>query len=98
MPNDKLPGTLPEAEREAAFLREQIQYHTHRYYVLDEPEISDPEFDQLMRRLLRLEEAFPSLVTPASPTQRVGGVPTEGFTRVAPVSYTHLTLPTIYSV
>ena len=83
MPNDKLPGTLPEAEGEAAFLREQIQYHTHRYYVLDEPEISDPEFDQLMRRLLRLEEAFPSLVTPASPTQRVGGVPAEGFTRVA---------------
>lgn len=83
MPNDKLPGTLLEAEREAAFLREQIQYHTHRYYVLDEPEISDPEFDQLMRRLLRLEEAFPSLVTPASPTQRVGGMPAEGFTRVA---------------
>ncbi|SHJ08771.1 NAD-dependent DNA ligase LigA [Propionispora hippei] len=83
MPNDKLPGTLAEAEHEAAALREQIEYHTHRYYVLDEPEISDPEFDQLMRRLLRLEEAFPSLVTPASPTQRVGGVPAEGFTRVA---------------
>lgn len=83
MSNDKLPGTLPEAEREAAALREQIQYHTHCYYVLDDPEISDPDFDRLMRRLISLEEAFPGLVTPASPTQRVGGAPAEGFTRVA---------------
>jgi DNA ligase (NAD+) len=56
----------------AAELREALRYHAHRYYVLDEPEISDAEFDALLRELVALEEADPSLVTPDSPTQRVG--------------------------
>lgn len=54
-------------------LREEIRYHEYRYYVLDSPEISDAEFDQLMRELEKLEEEYPELRTPDSPTQRVGG-------------------------
>ncbi len=65
-------------------LRDQIRYHDYRYYVLNEPEISDAEYDELMRELRALEEEFPELVTPDSPTQRVGGQPTELF---APVQH-----------
>lgn len=54
-------------------LRREIEYHTHRYYVLDDPEISDAAFDSLMRELRDLEEAHPELQDPSSPTQRVGG-------------------------
>jgi len=54
-------------------LREQIRYHEHKYYVEDNPEISDYEFDQLMKRLEELEKQNPELITPDSPTQRVGG-------------------------
>lgn len=60
-------------------LRDQIRYHEHRYYVLDDPEISDAEFDLLMQQLKKLEAAHPELITPDSPTQRVGGKPREGF-------------------
>ncbi|HOT00992.1 MAG TPA: NAD-dependent DNA ligase LigA, partial [Acidobacteriota bacterium] len=60
-------------------LRREIRHHEHRYYVLDAPEISDFEFDQLMRRLQELEAAHPELRSPDSPTQRVGGEPAEGF-------------------
>jgi DNA ligase (NAD+) len=60
-------------EKEIAKLRDQIRYHEHRYYVLDDPEISDFEFDKLMHRLQELEAQHPELVTPDSPTQRVGG-------------------------
>lgn len=63
-------------------LREQIRHHEHRYYVLDEPEISDPEFDVLMNRLKKLEAQHPELITPDSPSQRVGGKPREGFVQV----------------
>jgi DNA ligase (NAD+) len=63
-------------------LRETIRYHEHRYYVLDSPEISDAEFDRLMQELKHLEEADPELITPESPTQRVGGKPREGFVKV----------------
>ena len=59
-------------EKEIAKLRDEIRYHEHRYYVLDDPEISDFEFDKLMRRLQELETQNPELVTPDSPTQRVG--------------------------
>ena len=62
--------------KRAAELREALRYHAHRYYVLDDPEVSDAEFDALLRELIALEEADPSLVTPDSPTQRVGGEPT----------------------
>ena len=56
-------------------LREQIREHEHRYYVLDQPLISDFEFDQLMRELQQLEHENPELITRDSPTQRVGGEP-----------------------
>jgi len=65
-------------------LREQINYHNYRYYVLAEPEITDAEFDALVRELKELEERYPELVTPDSPTQRVGVAPAELF---APVTH-----------
>ncbi len=71
-----------DVAREIEALREKIRYHEYRYYVLDEPEISDAEFDRLMARLRELEAAHPELVTPDSPTQRVGGAPREGFETV----------------
>jgi DNA ligase (NAD+) len=67
--------TLEEARARVEELRRQIEYHDYRYYVLDDPEIEDAEYDQLMRALIELESAFPELVTPDSPTQRVGGQP-----------------------
>jgi len=63
-------------------LREQINFHNYRYYVLDEPEVSDAEFDELMGALRELEERYPEFVTPDSPTQRVGVTPAELFTPV----------------
>src|SRR5438105_14341709 len=68
-------------ERDLESLREQIRYHEHRYYVLDDPEISDADFDLLMQQLKQLEAAHPELITPDSPTQRVGGKPREGFAK-----------------
>jgi len=68
-----------QAQRELSGLRCQIEYHNHRYYVLDDPEISDADYDRLMRRLLELESAYPDLVTPDSPSQRVGAEPLEAF-------------------
>ena len=64
-----------EAARRAAELRREIEYHNHRYYVLDAPVISDAEYDALMRELQALERRYPELVTPDSPTQRVGAPP-----------------------
>src|SRR5579862_8180127 len=63
-------------------LREKLHRHEHLYYVLDQPEISDAEYDRMMRRLQELEAAHPDLVTPDSPTQRVGGKAREGFVKV----------------
>lgn len=63
-------------------LRDEIRYHEHRYYVLDDPEISDAEYDRLVNELKALEKEHPELVTPESPTQRVGGKPREGFVKV----------------
>lgn len=63
-------------------LREELRRHEHLYYVLDSPEITDAEYDKLMRELKKLEDANPSLITPDSPTQRVGGAPREGFTKL----------------
>ena len=60
-------------------LRAQLKHHNYRYYVLDNPEISDAEYDTLMRELKQLEAAYPSLLTPDSPTQRVGAAPVEAF-------------------
>jgi len=64
-------------------LRKKIAHHEHLYYVLDAPEITDAEYDRMMRELQGLEEAHPELVTDDSPTQRVGGKPREGFVKVA---------------
>ena len=72
----------PAAER-IETLREELRKHEHLYYVLDQPEITDAEYDALMRELQRLEAEHPELVTPDSPTQRVGGKPREGFVKVA---------------
>src|SRR6185436_9087733 len=63
-------------------LREEIRHHEYRYYVLDDPEITDAQFDQLMNQLKRNEAEHPELITPDSPTQRVGGKPREGFVKV----------------
>ena len=63
-------------------LREQLRHHEYRYYVLDDPEISDADFDQLMNELKKLEAEHPDLITPDSPTQRVGGKPRQGFVKV----------------
>ena len=63
-------------------LRMQIRYHNERYHVLDEPEVSDAEYDALTRELRALEEEFPELVTPDSPTQQVGGAPSATFAAV----------------
>src|SRR5260370_5598998 len=71
-------GTEQEVEK----LRDEIRRHEHLYYVLDAPEVSDAEFDRLMQELKRVEAAHPALVTPDSPTQRVGGKPREGFVKL----------------
>jgi DNA ligase (NAD+) len=74
-----IPGQVANRVRD---LREQIHYHNFRYYVMDDPIISDAEFDRLLQELLRLEEEYPELVTPDSPTQRIGAAPLEKFETV----------------
>lgn len=86
-----------DIKNEIEKLREEIRHHEHRYYVLMDPEISDVKFDGLMHRLQEMEEEHPELVTPDSPTQRVGGQPAEEFAKVrhsAPM----LSLDNTYSV
>jgi DNA ligase (NAD+) len=79
---------MPTAAKDKAIeqrvekLREEIRRHEHLYYVQDAPEIPDAEFDRLMQELKKLEAAHPELITPDSPTQRVGGKPREGFLKV----------------
>src|SRR5271167_4838100 len=77
MPSDK------DIQKKIDALREKIRHHEYLYYVLDQPEISDLDFDKLMQQLQALETEHPGLVTPDSPTQRVGGKPREGFVKVA---------------
>src|SRR6266568_2973362 len=69
-------------KKEIEELREKLRYHEYRYYVLDDPEISDAAYDRMMNRLKELEAAHPELVTPDSLTVRVGGAPREGFSTV----------------
>lgn len=71
-----------EARRGAAELVRQVNDHDYRYFVLDAPIISDAEYDVLKRRLMAIEERSPHLITPDSPTQRVGGMPREGFVTI----------------
>lgn len=73
---------IVQAENRIKELRELIDYHNYRYYVLDNPEITDAEYDKLMRELISLESQFPQLITPDSPSQRVGGEPLEAFKKV----------------
>ena len=68
--------------KRAAQLRDQINDHNYRYYVLDAPVISDAEYDRLLRELQRLEQEHPQLVTVDSPTQRVGAAPLAAFAKV----------------
>ncbi|MBJ7610447.1 MAG: NAD-dependent DNA ligase LigA [Candidatus Dormibacteraeota bacterium] len=75
--------TIPQATRNrAAELRVLLEHHGERYHVLDDPEISDAEYDRLFRELVDLESEFPGVQTPDSPTQRVGGAPLDSFTKV----------------
>ncbi len=78
MPSD----TPSKLARRAEELRAELRRHEHLYYVLDAPEVSDQEYDALMNELKRIESAHPELLTPDSPTQRVGGKPAEGFKKV----------------
>ena len=73
-----------QAKKKIEKLRKEIHHHDHLYYVLDKPEISDAEYDKLFRELQELEKQFPDLITPDSPTQRVGGEPLKAFK-----TYTH---------
>lgn len=74
-----MPSDLETVRQRIEKLRELINYHNWRYYVLDSPEISDAEYDSLMRELRELEEKYPQFITPDSPTQRVGAAPVEEF-------------------
>ena len=84
-------------EKEIEQLRNEIRHHEHQYYVLDAPEISDLEFDKLMRRLQDLEAEHPELATPDSPSRRVGGTPAAEFPKVRH-SRPMLSLDNTYSV
>ena len=77
-----MPTATKDIEKRLDSLRDKIRYHEHRYYVLDDPEISDGEFDKLMDQLKKLESEHPELITPDSPSQRVGGKAREGFVKV----------------
>ena len=75
-------STPAEAAEEAAKLSQQLHHHNHLYYVLDEPQIPDAEYDRLLRRLQQLETEYPQLLTPDSPSQRVGAPPLDAFQQV----------------
>jgi DNA ligase (NAD+) len=90
MPSQLTPGQQVEA------LREDLRHHEHLYYVLDAPELTDAEYDDRMNRLRALESAHPELITPDSPTQRVGGKPRDGFVKT-PHSRPMLSLDNAYS-
>jgi DNA ligase (NAD+) len=74
--------TAPAPADRAAELREQLVYHGHRYYVLDDPVIGDDEYDALLDELRAIETEHPELLTPDSPTQRVGGQPLDRLDKV----------------
>src|SRR3569832_1381145 len=80
MSKARATGSVPDnIARRAAALRERIHHHNYRYYALDDPDISDAEFDALMRELQDMEAQYPALVPPDSPTQRVGSTPLAAF-------------------
>jgi len=80
--NCRMSASTKDLLRKINSLRDKIRHHEHRYYVLDAPEISDAEFDRLMDELIAIEAEHPELITPDSPTQRVGGKPSNQFASV----------------
>src|SRR5215471_4836481 len=82
MVTDRAGMTLDQARQRVEELRRLIEHHNFCYYVLDRPEISDAEFDELFRELQRLETAYPDLLVPDSPTQKVGAPPSTDFKAV----------------
>lgn len=80
--DNQAPEQREAAAQRMAQLSEQLNYHNRLYYVLDAPEISDAEYDRLFRELRSFEEKYPELITPDSPTQRVGAAPLEAFRTV----------------
>jgi DNA ligase (NAD+) len=91
-----MPPATKDSEKKIESLRDKIRHHEYLYYVLDHPEISDAEFDKLMRQLKDLEAEHPEIITADSPTQRVGGKPREGFVKV-PHSSPMLSLDNTYN-
>src|SRR6202521_4077558 len=91
-----MPTATKGTEKKIESLREKIRRHEYLYYVLDDPKITDGEFDQLMIDLKKIESETPELITADSPTQRVGGKPREGFLK-APHSSPMLSLDNTYS-
>jgi DNA ligase (NAD+) len=77
---------IERAKERAEALRKEIEDHNHRYYVMDNPTIADAQYDKMIRELEKLEKQYPSLASPYSPTQRVGGQPREGFSTVRHIS------------
>ena len=71
-----------QARQRLEFLREEVNVHLHKYHVLDAPEITDAEFDRLFDELIEIEKAHPNLLTPESPSQRVGAPPLSQFEKV----------------
>ncbi|MFL0796664.1 MAG: NAD-dependent DNA ligase LigA [Cellvibrionaceae bacterium] len=82
-PHQNTSGISPELQAEVEQLRQQLNQHNYRYYVLDNPEVPDAEYDRLMQRLKKLEQETPALIIPESPTQRVGAQPLSHFDQVA---------------
>ncbi|MEA3361176.1 MAG: hypothetical protein U9R17_17455 [Thermodesulfobacteriota bacterium] len=94
---DKIFMVNREKEKtELSALREEIQYHNYQYYILDDPEISDMEYDRLFQRLLQIEKKYPELIVPESPSQRVGA-PIEGGFKAAKHSVPMLSLENGFS-
>jgi DNA ligase (NAD+) len=91
-----MPAAAKDLGKKVESLRDKIRHHESLYYVLDQPEISDAEFDELMGQLKQIETDHPDLITSDSPTQRVGGKPREGFVKV-PHSSPMLSLDNTYS-
>jgi DNA ligase (NAD+) len=91
-----MPPATKDSEKKIESLRDKIRHHEYLYYVIDQPEISDAEFDKLMQQLKDLEAEHPELITADSPTQRVGGKPREGFVKV-PHSSPMLSLDNTYN-
>jgi DNA ligase (NAD+) len=81
-PNPTLPESRAAAEKAILELRQQIEKHNFQYHVLDDPTISDADYDRLFRRLVELEKRHPELASPDSPTQKVGAPPLPKFNTV----------------